>query len=335
MDLPRFFVRALPGLLLTLAVTVAAFLLDRLEVLVFGRDWLETLVLAILLGALVRSTLTFHAMFRPGVDFAAKQVLEAAIVLLGGTISLGAIQAAGPALVGGIACIVVLTIAAGYFIGRTLGLPRRLATLVACGNAICGNSAIAATAPVIKAEGDDVASSIAFTAVLGIAVVLILPVIGAALGMSQTRYGVLAGLTVYAVPQVLAATAPVGLVATQVGTLVKVVRVLMLGPVIFTLGMLPGNRESGAGLNKLVPWFIVGFLIMMTVRSAGLMPETLITPLTKTSGILTIISMAALGLTVDIRSLANAGLRVMSAAVMSLLVLATLAAILLNVLAIQ
>ncbi len=217
-----------------------------------------------------------------------------------------------------------------------MGLSLRLATLIACDNAICGNSAIAATAPpVIKAESDDVAASIAFTAVLGIAVVLILPVIGASLGMDQTRYGVLAGLTVYAVPQVLAATAPVGIVATQVGILVKLVRVLMLGSVIFSLGMMPGNRESGAGLRTLVPWFIIGFLIMMTLRSADLMPSVMIAPLTKTSGVLTIISMAALGLTVDIRSIAQAGVRVMSAAVMSLLVLETLATILLNVLAIQ
>ncbi|MEI2386722.1 putative sulfate exporter family transporter [Breoghania sp. JC706] len=335
MDLPRFLARVLPGLLASLAVAAAAFLLSRIEIWLFGRDWLESLVLAILLGAVVRSGLPFHGMLRPGVDFAAKQVLEVAIVLLGGTISLGAIQAAGPELVGGIALIVVLAISAGYGIGRTLGLPPRLATLVACGNAICGNSAIAATAPVIKAESDDVAASIAFTAVLGISVVLLLPAIGALAGLSETRYGVLAGLTVYAVPQVLAAAAPAGMVAVQVGTLVKLVRVLMLGPVIFTLGMMPGNRESGAGLRTLVPWFIIGFLVMMTLRSANLIPDAVIAPLTQGSGILTIVAMAALGLTVDIRTLAHAGGRVMLAATLSLLVLGCLSAGLLQLLAVQ
>ncbi len=111
MDLPRFIARVFPDLLLSLVVTAAAFALAHLEILVFGRDWLESLVLAIHLGAIVRSAFPFHAMFGLGVNFAAKQVLEATIVLLGGTISLGAIQAAGPALVGGIACIVVVTIA--------------------------------------------------------------------------------------------------------------------------------------------------------------------------------------------------------------------------------
>ena len=89
---------------------------------------------------------------------------------------------------------------------RLLGLPLRMSILVACGNSICGNSAIAAVAPIIDADGDDVASSIAFTAVLGVVVVLGLPLLVPLLKMSLTQYGVLAGLTVYAVPQVLAAT---------------------------------------------------------------------------------------------------------------------------------
>src|SRR5690606_37559890 len=100
--------------------------------------------------------------------------------------------------------------------------------LVACGNSICGNSAIAAVAPVIGATSRDVAASIAFTAVLGIGMVLSLPLLVPLLDLSETQFGVLAGLTVYAVPQVLAATTPVGALSVQLGTLVKLVRVLML-----------------------------------------------------------------------------------------------------------
>ncbi len=107
-----------------------------------------------------------------------------------------------------------------------------MAVLVACGNSICGNSAIAAVAPVIGADGEDVAASIAFTAVLGVVVVLSLPLACPLLHLSGLQYGALAGLTVYAVPQVLAAAAPLGAVAVQIGTLVKLVRVLMLGPVV-------------------------------------------------------------------------------------------------------
>ena len=112
----------------------------------------------------------------------------------------------------------MVAIPTSYVICRALGLPQRMAVLVACGNSICGNSAIAAVAPVIGADGDDVASSIAFTAVLGVLVVLGLPLLVPLLRLSLTQYGVLAGLTVYAVPQVLAATLPIGALSNQVGT---------------------------------------------------------------------------------------------------------------------
>ena len=142
----------------------------------------------------------------------------------------------------------VLAIVASYAICRVLGLPPRMAILVACGNAICGNSAIAAVAPVIGADSKDVVAAIAFTAVLGVLMVLGLPLFIPLAGLSEHQYGTLAGLTVYAVPQVLAATVPVGILATQVGTLVKLVRVLMLGPVVVAFSL---HRAAPAGGGRL------------------------------------------------------------------------------------
>jgi uncharacterized integral membrane protein (TIGR00698 family) len=118
--------------------------------------------------------------------------------------------------------------------------------LIACGNSICGNSAIVAVAPIIGATSDEVASSIAFTAVLGVVVVLTLPLLVPILELSLTQYGVLAGLTVYAVPQVLAATLPIGALSNQVGTVVKLVRVLMLGPVVLGLSLLTRRARRDA-----------------------------------------------------------------------------------------
>ncbi|POR39823.1 putative sulfate exporter family transporter, partial [Methylobacterium sp. V23] len=167
----------LPGLTLCLAVTAAAMLLQELEEHIFGRAWLEALVLAILLGSAIRTAWTPSQRFFPGIAFGAKTVLEIAVVLLGASLSLATILAAGPGLLFGIAGVVVLAILSSYGIGRALGLHPRMAILVACGNSICGNSAIAATAPVIGADGEDVAASIAFTAVLGVLVVLGLPLL--------------------------------------------------------------------------------------------------------------------------------------------------------------
>src|SRR6185369_10141392 len=238
--------RIVPGLALCVAISVVGYVLQQLELRTFGRAWIETLVLAILAGAAVRTAWTPGAEWKRGIDFSAKLVLEVAVVLLGASLSATTVLAAGWPLLVSILGIVAGAILLSFVIGRLLGLSKRLAILVACGNSICGNSAIAAVAPVIGADGDEVAASIAFTAVLGVVVVLLLPLIGALLGMTEIGYGALAGLTIYAVPQVLAAAAPMGARAVQIGTLVKLIRVLMLGPVCVVLSLVSAKlRDEG------------------------------------------------------------------------------------------
>ena len=334
--------RLLPGLLLCVGVTIAAMALEHAEAALFGRAWLEALVLAILLGAALRTAWSPDARWRPGIEFGAKTLLEVAVVLLGASVSAATILAVGPALLLGIIALVAVAVCSGYGIGRLLGLPRRMAILVACGNAICGNSAIAAVAPVIGADGEEIASSIAFTAVLGVLVVLGLPLLVPALGLSGMQFGTLAGLTVYAVPQVLAATAPAGAIAIQIGTLVKLVRVLMLGPVVLALSLLTSRLREEADeaaphvtagdrpapgrlpLHRLVPWFILGFLALAALRSLGLVPQIVLPPIAAVASALTVVSMAALGLGVDVRVVARAGGRVTAAVSLSLLALGAL-----------
>jgi uncharacterized integral membrane protein (TIGR00698 family) len=314
-----------PGIALCAAIALAAMGLQRVEEHWTGRPWLEALVIAILLGTLVRTLWTPDRRWAPGIGFSAKTLLEIAVMLLGASISFQAVLDAGLGLIFGIAVVVALAIGASYGLGRWLGLPKRMAMLVACGNAICGNSAIAAVAPVIGAKPEDVASSIAFTAILGVIVVLTLPLLVPLLGLSLTQYGVLAGLTVYAVPQVLAATVPVSLVSTQLGTLVKLVRVLMLGPVVIALSLVVNRNaqdtKPGLSWNRLVPWFIVGFLVLAILRSLGLIPDAILRAIIPTATLLTITSMAALGLGVDLKVLQHVGARATLAVTLSLLVL--------------
>jgi len=160
--------------------------------------------------------------------------------------------------------------------------------------------------------------------------------LGVALRLDSLQYGALAGLTVYAVPQVLAAAAPLGPAAVQMGTLVKLVRVLMLGPICVMLSLLgpapagetapnASDARSARGhppLHHLVPWFILGFLEMMALRSFGLVPHAALGSIEATATLLTVVSMAALGLGVDIRTVAHAGGQVTAAVVLSLLILA-------------
>jgi len=308
----------LPGLLLCCAVTLAAYALEATESWLFGRAWLESLVLAILLGTGIHTVHQPDRRFEPGIHLAAKLLLEIAVVLLGASVSAGALLENGMGLIGGIAGVVVLAIFFSYFLGRSAGLPKKLAILIACGNAICGNSAIAAVAPVIDADGKDVAAAIAFTAVLGVAVVHALPMLVRLLSFTPVEYGVFAGLTVYAVPQVLAATSSVSAASVHIGTLVKLVRVLMLGPVVLVLSL--GQRGSARlNLSHLVPWFIVGFLMMLGCRSLGWIPAVALAPANHAANFFTILSMAALGLGVDARAVLRAGGKVAGVVVCSLL----------------
>lgn len=316
--------RLMPGIAMCGAIALAAMGLQHLEEAWTGRPWLEALVIAILIGTAIRTAWTPDARFASGIGFSAKMLLEVAVMLLGASISFQAVMQAGAGLILGIAVVVAVAIGASYGVCRFLGLPKRMAVLVACGNSICGNSAIAAVAPVIGAKPEDVASSIAFTAILGVIVVLGLPLLVPALGLSETQYGVLAGLTVYAVPQVLAATLPVGMVSTQLGTLVKLVRVLMLGPVVIGLSLAMGRDGAsppGFSLNRFVPWFIIGFLGLAALRSTGLIPDPVLKAVMPLATILTVVSMAALGLGVDLKVLGRVGGRVTLAVTLSLLVL--------------
>jgi uncharacterized integral membrane protein (TIGR00698 family) len=336
-----------PGIALCVAISLVALGLTWIEAAIFGATWLEPLVMAILVGTVVRTLWAPGSTWRPGIAFSAKMLLEIAVFLLGAAISARSIAAAGPnTLVLGIALVVALGIVASYAIGRLLGLPAKMATLVACGNAICGNSAIAAVAPVIGAKPEDVTASIAFTAVLGVVAVLTLPLLAAPLGMSVEQYGVFAGLTVYAVPQVLAATAPMGPLAVQIGTLVKLVRVLMLGPVVLVLSLLIRRQQSAArraagqaparlNISRLVPWFILGFLALAALRSLDLLPALLLRPIGAVTTAFTVLAMAALGLGTDLKILARAGGRVSLAVTISLLIMLTLAIALIRLLAVR
>jgi uncharacterized integral membrane protein (TIGR00698 family) len=317
----------IPGVALCLAITGAAILLARVEMRLGGAVWLEPLVLAILLGTLLRTVWAPGPRWRDGAHFCGKTLLEIAIVLLGAAVSVQAVAESGLALLIGIVTAVDLAILGGVLIGRMLGLPRRMGILVACGNAICGNSAIAAVAPVIGADAGEVAAAIAFTAVLGVVVVLSLPLLSIWLHLSAMQSGVFAGLVVYAVPQVLAATAPLGPAAVQIGTLVKLVRVLMLGPVILAFSIITGRKQAGGRieLSKLVPWFIIGFLAMAALRSLNALPAAILPPMAQVSTFFTVVSMAALGLATDLRAVAAAGPRVTAAVTLSLLLLGGIA----------
>ncbi|HWK79817.1 MAG TPA: putative sulfate exporter family transporter, partial [Thermomicrobiales bacterium] len=265
------------------------------------------------------------------------QVLEFAIVLLGASLDLHQLAHAGSKILLAVLISVSVTLVTGIAIGRAAGLGTRLAILVAVGNAICGNSAIAAVAPAIRAKKEEVASAIALTAVFGVGVVLTLPLLIPVFDLSHERYGVIAGLTVYAVPQVLAATFPVSVESGQIGSLVKLTRVLLLGPVVALFAWwtargeerderkeeraedatAPISGRSGASrfsflssLFSYLPWFVIGFVLLAILRTVNVIPDSTGADVQNVSKVLTAVAMTALGLTVDVKSVRKGGAKV-------------------------
>ena len=332
--------RLLPGLGLVLVLGLVAQGLAVVQQATLGRIWLEALVIALLLGVLVRNLGADLSRFEPGAAYAGKQVLELAVALLGISVDAAALAATGPRL----ALVIVLGVTAvlllGFLIGRLLGLGPRLAFLVATGNAICGNSAIAAVAPVIKATRSEVASSIALTAVLGVLLVLSLPVLIPLAGLSHYQYGVVAGMGVYAVPQVLAAAFPISDLSGEIATTVKLGRVMLLGPLVLLVGLATstlGARGGGARLrwSSALPWFVIGFVVLAVARNVGLVPDLVAQP-ARTLGVwLTILAMAGLGLGVRLAVVRMVGPRVGIAVIVSLALLISLTLLLIRLLGID
>jgi uncharacterized integral membrane protein (TIGR00698 family) len=327
------------GVLLAVALSALATVLAAVQERVVGTALIEPLVLALLLGVLVRNVVPNPLPYLSGAGFVAKQLLELGVGLLGASVDLREILAAGSHLIALIVLTVVLGMAGSYAIGRVAGLPHRLAVLVAVGNAICGNSAIAAVAPVIRATKREVVSAIALTAVLGVCLVLALPLAIGWFGLDHYQYGVLAGMSVYAVPQVIAAAFPVSQLSGEVATLVKLSRVVLLGPVVVVLALLHRGRGASGevphGWQVYVPWFVALFLGLAVVRSLGLLPEWLVSPAREGSRGLTLLAMAGLGFGVELVSVGRSGPLVAIVVVASLLLMAALTLLLLHLFAIQ
>jgi uncharacterized integral membrane protein (TIGR00698 family) len=328
-----------PGLVLSAGLSILALALGAIEERFLGHALLEALVLALLLGVIVRNAMPRPHAFVLGTGYAAKQVLELGVGLLGATIDLRQVAAAGPALIVLAVTGVFGGILVSFAAGRAIGLHRQLALLVAVGNSICGNSAIAAVAPVIRAEKRDVASAIALTAVLGVCLVIGLPLLIPLLGLNHYQYGVLAGMGVYAVPQVVAVAFPVSQLSGQVATLVKLTRVMLLGPVVVTLALVERSRGGGGEARKAwsayVPWFVTTFFVLAVARSTGILSASIASPVREVSRVLTIVAMAGMGFGVELAAVKKVGPRVGSAVIVSLAFMISLTVVLIHVLGIR
>ena len=318
----------LPGLALAVLLAAVGTVVGRF-VPVLG-----SAVPGIVLGAVIAATLRPGARLLPGIAFASKRVLQASVVLLGTQLSLGAAVRVGvqalPVMIG----TLVVCLAAAWLLGRLLGIGGDTTTLIGVGTGICGASAIAATAPVIGAAAADVAYAVSTIFLFNITAVLLFPVIGHLLGMSQTSFGLFAGTAVNDTSSVVAASTTYGPVATNHAVVVKLVRTLAIIPITVTLAAIVRRRSTETsdrrrgilGVVTLVPWFLIGFVIASLLDTVGVIPAAAHPALAAVSTFLIAVALAAIGLSTDLTAIRRAGWRplALGGALWSLVSLASL-----------
>lgn len=285
---------------------------------------------AIALGVAVAAFRRPGARTGPGVAFSGKWLLQAAVVLLGAHLSLQDVLAVGAESLPVMLSTLTVCLVAAWGLGRAMRIDRRLRTLIGVGTGVCGASAIAAVAPVIAATSGEIAYAVSTIFVFNIAAAVAFPLLGHALGLDAHAFGLLAGTAINDTSSVVAAATTFGAGALGFAVVVKLVRTLMIVPICVGLALRqPGSR--GRELMRhpwrivtLVPWFILGFVVMTLANSAGLIAGPVRDTLLALSGILIAAALAGIGLSTDLGAIRRAGWRPLAlGGVLSVLVTAT------------
>lgn len=287
-------------------------------------------VFGILFGIIVGSVITEKGRIAAGVNFTSKKVLQGAVVVLGSGLGIGQVFATGAASL----VIIIVTIGSAFLAagiaGRFLEVPFNLRSLIGVGTAICGGSAIAAVAPVIEAEDQEVSYAISTVFMFNVVAVFIFPPLGHVLGMTEAGFGLFAGTAINDTSSVVAAGYTYGNAAGDHATVVKLTRTLMIIPIAlaFVAVMLRRKKAAHAGRGAYLrvaanfPWFILGFLALSVLTTAGILHGTMLVHLKDAGKFLIIMALSAIGLKTDIRVMLATGYKPM---VLGLIVWVTVA----------
>ncbi|MCK1993388.1 YeiH family putative sulfate export transporter [Peribacillus muralis] len=321
------------GVSLTLLIAIAAKYLAELPFLhIIGQ-----LVLAILIGVAWKYIFGVPAYAASGTNYSSKVLLRVGIILLGMRLNLKDIFIAGPRTFAVGAISLVFAILVVYGLTRLFKVDKKLGILTACGTGICGAAAILAISTQIKAKEKETAVAVATVAVLGTTFTFGYTILYPLLGLSHPGYGIFAGATLHEIAHVIAAAAPGGNEAVDLAVMVKLTRVALLIPVALLIGFLMNWKERSAGVNKSswkslqIPWFIFGFLFMSTLNSSGIVPESVTEILVTLSYILMAMSMAGLGLNIDLWTFKKYGAKPFAAGLIGSILLSLLGYVLVHV----
>ncbi|MBM7624571.1 YeiH family protein [Sporohalobacter salinus] len=293
----------LPGLILAIVIGLSGKYLS---------NWVSHLggvTSAIILGIVVGNLFKLEGDYNSGIKFAAKKVLALAIVLMGLKLELNVLAELGLSSILIIMVMVVSTISIGYLLGRMMGLSKAFSFLLGVGNAVCGSSAIAAVKPVVEGKEEEVGLSISVVNLLGTIGIFLMPFLTYALKLADPVSGLMIGSTLQATGQVVASSFSISDTVGKLATVVKMGRILMLGPVVLVLSLLIDQESDSAKSKVSIPPFIIGFFILSIIGTLHFLPQGMITFLKSLGELLLIVAMAGIGLRVRISSLIKQGLQ--------------------------
>jgi uncharacterized integral membrane protein (TIGR00698 family) len=300
----------IPGLLLTSATAALAFAIRQLP----GMAVASPMILAILFGIAFHNMVGTPAWAKPGVTFGLRRVLRLAIILLGLQLTATQVIEVGGRGLGILAATLLATFGFTVWIGRVLGVERRLAQLIAAGTSICGASAVIATNTVTHSPDEDVAYAVACVTVFGSIAMFAYPLLPGLLHLNPRGFGLWSGASIHEIAQVVAAAFQDGQKAGEFATVAKLSRVMLLAPMVMALGVMgPRNaRQSDAGAAPTrapMPWFVLGFVAMVGVNSLVAIPPEMKAWIVAGTTFLLSVALAAMGLQTDIRKLTAKGFR--------------------------
>mgnify|MGYP000903621135 FL=1 len=306
------------GILLCLVIAVPSWFLGKAFPIIGGA------VIAILAGMVVTLLLRDKSGMEPGIRFVSKKVLQWAVILLGFGMDLNVVVQTGRQSLPIIVCTISVSLLVAFFLRRWMQIPSKVATLIGVGSSICGGSAIAATAPVIDADEEEVAQAISVIFFFNVLAALLFPALGQAIGFDTTSgeaFGIFAGTAVNDTSSVTATAATwdsmwnLGSATLDKAVTVKLTRTLAIIPITLVLAFLRTRREKQDGGNrvdfkKIFPFFILFFIAASIVTTVAVhfgVSASVFDPIKELSKFLIVLAMAAIGLNTNIVKLVRSG----------------------------
>ncbi len=309
--------KLLSGIALSVLIAfVAVFIEQLLPIHIIGGA-----VIAMFLGMLINHFFKDMSFFASGIKFTSKKILKFAIILLGLSLNITTVLNVGKMSLAVMVFTLLTCFGGGYFIGKALGLNWKLSNLISAGTGICGGSAIAAIAPTIDADDNDIAYAMSATFLFDMAMIILFPIMGRALGMTDQAFGIWAGTAVNDTSSVVATGYAFSEGAGDYATMVKLTRTLAIIPTVITFSLIQlnikrkelkqENVKFNIKLTKIFPWFILGFLCLVIVSSVFNIPDTIVTTSKSISKFLMVCALAAIGLNTSFSSMKKAGIKPM------------------------